>query len=71
MKFFIVIYMLGNVAGVEGPIPITLNECRSTIIEMQLQAEQTFKDGLSVSYKGKMLKIEDVTFKCETKDPRK
>ncbi len=62
MKLFFIIYVLGKVVGTVGPLPYSLEECKSRAVEA--------KAVMKTDATPKGVKLADVTFACELHDTR-
>jgi len=61
MKLWLVINILGHVAGSAGPLPYDINECHSRAAELQAECH----DNAKVPFK-----CTDMAFTCEWHDAR-
>lgn len=67
MKLYMVLYILGKVAGVWGPLHYDETECKARIEDMIKSAHDSEQAKTS---DGKPLHLKDVRFACETKQDR-
>lgn len=73
MSLYLVVYMLGSVAMVEGPLPdgVRLENCAIAANNNRLSAIDAFDENPNVfKLNGKTVSIDDMEFSCEFSEAR-